>query len=59
MWISSLENFFSYSEDCPCLSLRVRFRFANAFKANSVPVSDLWFIFHYSKRWIHKDLHFM
>ena len=53
-WLSNWTDF----EDYPCLSLRVCFRFANAF--NSVPVSDLWFIFHYSKRWIHKDLlHFM
>ena len=55
MWISPLPNIFSYSEDCPCLSLRDSFRHANAFKVNSVPLSDLWFIFHYSKRWTRKE----
>ena len=55
LWISPLPNIFSYSEDCPCLSLRDSFRHANAFKVNSVPLSDLWFIFHYSKRWTHKE----
>ena len=43
-------------EDYPCLSLRISFRYANAFKVNSVPLSDLWFIFHYSRRWTHKEL---
>ena len=56
MWVSPLPNIFSYSEDCPCLSLRDPFRHANAFKVNSVPLSDLWFIFHYSKRWTRKEL---
>ena len=56
LWISPLPNIFSYSEDCPCLSLRDSFRHANAFKVNSVPLSDLWFIFHYSKRWTRKEV---
>ena len=41
LWVSPLPNIFSYSEDCPCLSLRDSFRNANAFKVNSVPLSDL------------------
>ena len=56
MWVSSLANIFSYSEDCSYLSLKVSFRYANAFKVNSASLSDLWFIFHYAKRWIHKEL---
>ena len=58
MWVSPLPNIFSYSEDCPCLSLRDSFRNANAFKVNSVPLSDLWFIFNFSRRWTHKELAF-
>ena len=56
LWVSSLANIFSYSENCSYLSLKVSFRYANAFKVNSAPLSDLWFIFHYAKRWIHKEL---
>ena len=42
--VGILANIFSYSDDCPCLSLRVCFRHANAFKVNSVPLCDLWFL---------------
>ena len=56
LWVSSLANIFSYSEDCSYLSLKVSFRYANVFKVNSASLSDLWFIFHYAKRWIHKEL---
>ena len=56
LWVSSFENISSYSEGCLCLSLRVSFWYAKAFKFNSVPFSDLWFIFHFSKRQIHKEL---
>ena len=56
LWVSSLTNIFSYSENCSCLFLRVSFRCANAFKVNSALLSDLWFIFHYVKRWLYKEL---
>ena len=41
LWVSSFENISSYSEGCLCLSLRVSFWYAKAFKFNSVPFSDL------------------
>ena len=50
LWVSSFANISSYSEGCPYLSLRVSFWYAKAFKVNLVPFSDLWFIFHFSKR---------
>ena len=50
LWVSSFANISSYSEGCPCLSLRVSFWYTKAFKVNLVPFSDLWFIFHYSER---------
>ena len=53
-WLSNWTDF----EDYPCLSLRISFRYANAFKVNSVPLSDLWFIFNFSRRWTHKELAF-
>ena len=53
-WLSNWTDF----EDYPCLSLRISFRYANAFKVNSVPLSDLWFIFNFSRRWTRKELAF-
>ena len=50
LWVSSFANISSYSEGCPYLSLRVSFWYAKAVKVNLVPFSELWFIFHFSKR---------
>ena len=50
LWVSFLANISSYSEGCPCLSLRVSFWYTKAFKVSLAPFSDLWFIFHFSKR---------
>ena len=41
LWVSSFANISSYSEGCPCLSLRVSFWYTKAFKVNLVPFSDL------------------
>ena len=41
LWVSSFANISLYSEGCPCLSLRVSFWYAKAFKVNSVSFSDL------------------
>ena len=50
LWVSSFADISSYSDGCPCLPLRVSFKYAKAFKVNSVLFSDLWLIFHFSKR---------
>ena len=54
LWVSFFPNISSYFEGCP-LSCLVFFWYTNAFMVNLVPFSDLCFIFHYFKRWSHKE----